>query len=78
MGRVDLIDDRAVGREHPDERGIDARGITQGIQRFADDGFDRPATHVLEVDGNLGAGDVDAERLLAATSRPHARREDVG
>ena len=40
VGGVDLVDGRAVGREQPDEGGIDAGGIAQGVEAVADAGFD--------------------------------------
>ena len=78
VGGIDLVDRPRLGSEQPHEGRIDSTGVTQRVQGVADAGFDLPAAHVLEVDGNLGARDVDAKRLLAAAGRPHARREDVG
>ena len=63
---VDLVDGRAVGREQPDEGGVHAGGIAQGIEAVADAGVDGAAAHVLQVDGDFGAGDIDAQRRLAA------------
>ena len=68
MRGVHLVDGRAIGRQHPDERGVDPGGIAQRIQAVANDGVERPATHVLQVDGDLGAGDVHAQRGFAAAS----------
>ena len=62
----ELIDRGTVGGEQPDEGGIDAGSIAQGIQTIANGTFDGAAPHVLQVDRNFGTGDVDAKRRLTA------------
>jgi len=67
MGGIDLLDGIAVRRQHPHEGRVDVGGIAEGVEAVADAGLDRAATNVLQVDGDFGAGDVDAERRFATT-----------
>ena len=61
-----------------DERGIGTRRFPQDFNVLLQHGFSRGGLERLEVDGDLGAGDVDAERRKTGPAVPQLRGQEIG
>jgi hypothetical protein len=75
----DRVHDQAGRVERDGQRGVAGRRVAQQVEVLAQDVLGRVAAEVLEIDGNLGAGDIQARvQALRTRGRPCLGRQDVG
>jgi hypothetical protein len=76
---VDRVHDQAGRVERDGQRRIAGRGVAQQVEVLAQNLLGRFAAEVLEIDGNLGASDVQsAVQALCTRRRPSLWGQDVG
>ncbi len=78
LGGCDRIDALAVAVEQRQENRVGIGGLAQDVEVLADHRIGIAGGDVLEVDRDLGAGKVDAERRAFRPLLPQLRRQDVG
>src|SRR5262249_19446928 len=76
-GDLHLLDDELVGPEGREKDPITVGGLAQHLQIAAPALIDRVTAHVLEVDRDLRAGDIETESRFGRAARPGICRKDV-
>ena len=72
-----VFDRKLVGTEHRDERAVRRGRFTQQLEIATQRFFQRLPAHVLEIDGDLRARDVETEDRFLSTTVPGVTGQDV-
>src|SRR5262249_25126871 len=69
-----VLDDQLIGAERGKKSAIGGRRFTQQLEIAPDGVVDLIASHVLEIDSDLGTSDIDSESGARYAPRPRVRR----
>src|SRR5581483_5570073 len=75
--QLHILDEQLVRMKHGEKRAITTRGFAQELEIASNTLVDHLPAHVLEVDRDFRARDIDTESRLGSSSTPGVCREDV-